>query len=507
MRLKKVLCVLLAVLSLTAVLPLCVSADTNLKEADVSKYPIIHFTGNMHALFINEGKTIFNPASMGTEMTKREADLNAAISALDLNKALDIAIEIFWAVLGPVQMNEDGDSINKNITCKHGTVANGVKWIGRYFFNFDWRLDPVENADILAKYVDEICKKEGKDKVNMYAVSGSGSILLAYLAKYGTSKVASVVENITMQNGTSFFGALATRDMTLNTEVLGHAKEVNGKSMADYSDLLQGLYNTGLLDILERIAKIMSPVAVNKLYEEAIIPLIFQMPAFWSYVPIKDYELAKAKLGFSKTNKYAKLVAKMDHYFYDIVAKQNQILDDVYSKMKFAVRAGYGRYNYPIGHNAFVTTDTTVDTKYATFGATCALPEHPFSPLHIQLDLSCGHNHVSPDHMVDASTCRYKEVTWIALNQRHQSEYSYSGWYEWWLQAKNPTVNSNPVFPQFSVWVAANKQRTGWDTFVTQDESYAPNYFVEFFEGVWGLLLGVWRYVWKLPTIWLDLIF
>ncbi|MBQ1966799.1 MAG: hypothetical protein II356_02365, partial [Clostridia bacterium] len=54
-----------------------------------------------------------------------------------------------------------------------------------YCFAYDWRLSPYDHVDRLHKYVLQVLETTGQSQVSMYARCMGGSLLSAYLERYG----------------------------------------------------------------------------------------------------------------------------------------------------------------------------------------------------------------------------------------------------------------------------------------------------------------------------------
>jgi hypothetical protein len=65
--------------------------------------------------------------------------------------------------------------------------------------------------------------------------------------------------------------------------------------------------------------------------------------------------------------------------------------------------------------------------------------------------VNCGHNHISPDNIIDASTCMFPEYTWFVKGMMHTNFNSdYHNLVKWILASETqPNVFDNPNFPQF----------------------------------------------------------
>ena len=68
-----------------------------------------------------------------------------------------------------------------------------------------------------------------------------------------------------------------------------------------------------------------------------------------------------------------------------------------------------------------------------------------------QAETNCGHDHVSPENFIDASTCAFPEYTWFIKGNGHNDfEEDYCEFIEWAIRYDGqPTVWSDEKYPQF----------------------------------------------------------
>ena len=64
---------------------------------------------------------------------------------------------------------------------------------GRYIFGYDWRLDPVESARELEKYIEQVKKITRHDKVVLCAHSEGTCVAASYISLYGSKNIEKVV--------------------------------------------------------------------------------------------------------------------------------------------------------------------------------------------------------------------------------------------------------------------------------------------------------------------------
>ncbi|MCL2301198.1 MAG: hypothetical protein FWC27_13735 [Firmicutes bacterium] len=488
----------LAAALLWSSLPPARAQGVDLRTADVSGHPTIRLAGGFHQLYFDEHtpeqRVAFDPLIIGGSPVPGE--LLEAAKALDFDRVVDIAKEAMWRWFGPIRMDENGESAAPNISADEGTYSDGNIFGEEISFHFDWRLDPVDNARRLHDFITLVRERRGIDRFNLFGMSGSGPILLAYLKLYGLDRAASVVFDISMHNGTTLFGEIAKRRLVLNADALSKTRILGaiGLDLGSMQPVLRALYETGLLDAASKLLTLASGRVVNRLYDEIIIPLVFTIPEIWAYVPVKDYEAAKQAL-FRGDPRYAGLVAKLDRYRNEVLAFADEVLLAAAGQVKVGVRAAYGFPQFPVGTGPAVQSDSLVDTAYASLGAVCAPLEAPFPSCYRQK--ACGgHSHISPDRLIDASACLLPDQTWFARDKPHGTETSYSGWYDWFLRAENATVFGSEKYPQFA-------EMTQLHVYVPlQAPEPAPCALAAALKAVGLRLLKIWRWLLLLPLFW-----
>jgi len=173
------------------------------------------------------------------------------------------------------------------------------------------------------------------------------------------------------------------------------------------------------------------------------------MPAVWAFITDDEiYENAKAAL-LADTEKYAGLIGKIDAYHYSVGNRANEILKLAASEIKLGLVCGYDCAPIPVGKTFLYQSDFLVATAGASGGAVCADYGKTLPADYVQA-VPCGHGHISPDRVIDASACALPEQTWFIKGYRHQYEYSGGGIYPWFLAFDGqPTVFSDAGYPQF----------------------------------------------------------
>ena len=115
------------------------------------------------------------------------------------------------------------------------------------------------------------------------------------------------------------------------------------------------------------------------------------------------------------------------------------------------VIAGYDMQRTPIVPSYMNDSDGTVDTKYASIGATVALLGEELPEDYVQAVDFGGTNYISPDNHIDASTCVLPESTWFVKDMLHCNNHDgHRALYHKLFESDTQlTVFSDAQYPQF----------------------------------------------------------
>jgi len=213
--------------------------------------------------------------------------------------------------------------------------------------------------------------------------------------------------------------------------------------------LLTVLDFTGVFDVLLCFVDCVLDRFKDRVYDELLIETFGYMPGVWSLVPDDYYEDAKAYMLNSEIN--AILIEKIDRYHYDVQCKADQLLQAAIDNgVIVGIISNYGLYGCPVSANPDAQTDYLIDTVYTSGGATCAELGSTLGDDYEQA-VNCGHNHISADRVIDASTCMFPEYTWFVKGMQHVKFNSDYRNLVYWilLQENQPDVFTNPQFVQF----------------------------------------------------------
>lgn len=444
---KRILSVILAAVMLFG----CASAAFAVYGCNCGTSPLIVVSG-MAAwpLVQDEGteneKQVFAPDTESILKLVGEIAGPLALFAVnkDYNKLGDSLIPAVKELLEPLACNADGSS-KYNITTniypesmenypefannteftanEPAVVREAVEKIGAdhvYYFNYDWRLDPMDHAKELRKYVEKAKAETGHDKVNLAGASMGGTIIASYLAMYGSDDI----DNFTMLSsaftGTSIVGNLYNGRLEINKDGLVRIlKEVVGVEAVNI--LFDALDKAGVFDILVNFADSLFANLQERIYDEVFQDTFITMPGIWDLIALEDYEDAKAYLLDPRTD--ANLIARVDNYHYNVQAKLPELLKEAMENgVKVNVVSHYNMQGVPITPSYNEQNDNVIDTKYTSGYAVCAYLDETLPADYKQQNTVCQdatHNHISADRIIDASTCLLPEQTWFLKNQKH----------------------------------------------------------------------------------------
>lgn len=324
------------------------------------------------------------------------------------------------------------------------------------YFSYDWRLDMVTLSAQLHDFVEYVMDATGAEKVNLVGFSMGTCVVMSYLHEYDYEYVNAVVLLAGAFNGASTCGEPFSGKLAFDAPMM--VKYINTMMGQDFGGyILQAIidvvYQAGIVDKLFNLAEELTDAVMADVYECAFKETFARMAGFWSLIPYDIYDEAKALLiGDNVSDAF---VEKIDYYHYEIQANNKQIIDTALERgINFAIIAKYGSGIPAVVESMNNIGDGVIDTSLEAYGATCAPIGETLGENYTQ-KIADGHNHVSPDTIIDASTCEYPEYTWFIKNLNH-ADHNMDEWalIKYLLTSENqPTVNDEGAPAQFLVSV------------------------------------------------------
>lgn len=425
---KKILSV---ILSLIMIFSLFVPALATEEKCDCGFNPVIYVAAlGSSTVYENYGtqeqRALFRPetAPLIEEAVSVILPVIPALMVGDYDKFGDALIGFVNSAFGALALDGDGNS-KENVYAVPEYPESGEHGIEHsFYFGYDFRLDPYTHADRLYETIQMMKELTGHDKVQLKASSMGGVVTMAYLERYGTEDIETIIfQNCPIQ-GTAVAGELYCRKFEINKDaLLNYALDAIPSLEQDFlQSFLYGLA-TALddLGVWSLLLSLVDPIVENlldRVYDEALIPIFGTLPGIWSFVPDEYYEEAKKCMVNEETQ--VGLIEKLDAYHYNVQCRAEEILNKANKEIKIYNVVGYDIQRTPLVTAYMNTSDGTVDAKYASVGAVTADIRSTFNEGYTQ-QIDDGHNHISPDFTIDASTCALPEQTWFIKDMLHST--------------------------------------------------------------------------------------
>ncbi len=433
-------------LALIIALSVSVTALASSGDCECGTLPVVFVHGfGSYAMYIDpesdSPESVFPPAT--DKILKSVPDILKVVNTLfitkNYEKCADALIDVVKELLGGIAFDGNGDPINnigllpnelptvdkhKGHNYDFDTHAENHADCDQYDFYYNYLLDPMLNAEYLNDYITCVKELTNHKKVDLVCHSQGNTIVAAYLQKYGAGSVNKTVFLSPAYLGLSMVGNLFNENIQLagkGDAFTLYFSGLLGKDPAGQlaSAIISSLNDACVLPYLLYTFQKLVDAQFNRVFDEALIEVFGTSPAVWSFCPDEYYESAKANM-FPDTEKYAGLIAKIDDYHYNVQCKLTDILDSAERQgMSFAICAGYNIPTIPISGEEEGQSDMLIDTKYMSIGATGAKPGKIFGEDYEQKNYAGGINYISPDRIIDASTCAYPDRTWFFKDQGH----------------------------------------------------------------------------------------
>ncbi|MBO5944573.1 MAG: alpha/beta hydrolase [Clostridia bacterium] len=357
-----------------------------------------------------------------------------------------------------------------------------------YFFTYDWTGDPVQIVKDLKAFIDSVKDQSGHKKVSINAESMGGAVVNLYLDTYGQSDIYNLVMANSAFNGLEMLGQLFTGNVEIDAKALTYliGQEVLGN--VEYAELVP--YIPVLEQLIPTINELMKNEAVKAMiYSRIFRPVFGYMASFWLLVPGYSFDDAKDFMfGVDKNanNLFAsesrdgvgsnllKIINKVGNASKNTDAMVDKLVNG-YSVLGYQVTApinfyanvtNYNRYIAPVTPSANWNSDGVIEVYNTSGFAVAADMGYTLGENYVQQNFK-DKNYISPDKVIDASTCQAPNNTWFIKNLGHVSyglEDGVADFYVWLLTAtEKQTINSNPEYPQFMYYNTLTSELMTWE--------------------------------------------
>ncbi len=477
---KKLISVILA----TVIFSLTIQPAFAEDVCDCGKTPLVVVSGmNVYPLIRDKGtpdeKQIWAPIIDIQDVALKAAyGIASAVIAQDWNKLGDAVVPVANKLLEPAACNADGDSKYSISTTtfpksmayypdvanggysESGLVHSACDRIGAdhtYLFNYDWRIDPLVNAEALNSLIETALAETNHKKVDLAVCSLGANQALAYLEKYGGNDIESCVFLSSAFGGSLVASEVFTKQIIIDKNVLKNFIDENVNSSENVNFIVNSLL--GILDCADVLDMILNLVnegtqaLLERAFNEVLIDTLCTIPGFWALIRENNYETAKTDL--LDPAKHAKLIARIDDFHYNVRVKRQEIINNVMQQgVTVSFCSHYNHTSIPVYPSAAGQNDGLVEATCTSGGATCAPFGSTFPAGYVQKNPLGGKNYVSQDNVIDASTCMFPDQVWFFKDVGHVAcpyGSDYNEFVFWLLDAKEqPTVWTDARYPQFS---------------------------------------------------------
>lgn len=351
-----------------------------------------------------------------------------------------------------------GNMLTDRYTVRYDKGLSG----GRITFEYDWRLSPEYNAEILEKFIDRVCREKGTAKVNLLGRCLGGNIVSAYLQNgKNLDKINKVIMYIPSTMGLSTIGAVFSGNIVIQSDAVENIANnliytknliedpfmqelvLSLIEMLNYATVL-GIGLDTLSFIIEKVRDNLIPRLVRDTYGS--------FPSFWAMCPAEDVDAA-VELCYGTDELKAEYEGTIEKIY-----SFKEIQLNAYARMKELKSSGmdimvlskYDTPNLPFSKDGLAQSDFFAETYRTSFGSTSPDFGKVFSDSYVNKMSENDKKFLSADLKVDASTCLFPETTWFIKHCTHADfPDSVDVIMNEFLTRDNFTVFSDERYPQF----------------------------------------------------------
>ena len=508
---------LVAVMLVTMIVPAFAAWGVGEDDCQCGKAPVIQVRGIGETLYVN-GEEVFSTDKIIEGILPVLPQLATFLTdTSNVDLFIDAAKQAVETIFAPVMYDNNGNRTNEvTVNCSSEPIkAEGfigfdpsseqtlaymisaaldaeldeTKSQGHsYYFTYDWTANPYDVADQLADFIEEVKEKSGHNTVSICAESMGGSVVNAYLAKnpFAGANIENLVMSNSAFNGLEMIGQLFTGNTDIDGAKLGELIKQEIMGNADYAALIPSI---GLLTtIAEKADEIIAADTDNRIYNEILIPVFGYIPSFWSLVPANKYDAAEKFMLKNAGNNLKSFVAG----YQSVVAGTGTRVAFMQTTFGGGVNyynvSNYNRYIAPVTPSANWNSDGVIETintsgfaNVANMGETLDVTYgDEYADKKAEFDANpeeflANNPLISPDFVVDASTCQSVKQTWFIKNLGHIAYDMNDGtgdFYVWLLTGTEKySVDSNPEYPQFMYYDTTIPMLMTWEDKKEMDET------------------------------------
>lgn len=497
---KKTICLVLTVIILVSMAVPCLAGDYDEK-------PTVYVIGSrVTHLYAADGSTIFPNDSVDIGEVIKEAlkpcleKLAVGMLTNDYEAWAQEFYDAFMKIFGGLALDKNGE-VSDGSYAEHPynySLPQKSSNYDSYDYRlwYDWRISPIETAELLKKYIEDVKRVTGEEKVNITGRCYGANVVQAYLTLYPEHALANVDDVAYLSSsvdGIDALGAFFSGDIEFDPQAVDNFADyyMENENLIEDAETKALVQTT--IDLLNYIS-VLGVTAdaledfIQKLKED-IFPLILRdsfagWPSYWAMVPAEKYEKARDFIFAGVEDEYAGFIKKCDDYHKEVQLKAEETLKALnQSGIDFYMVSKYNFPDFPVYKGATALSDGSTTVYRQSFGATCSshgevLPESYISSL-------ADTRYLSPDHKIDASTCLFPETSYFIKNLHHESFPGAINNFAMKLMNHEATV-SGGEFAQYLLYNGTSNLEVvnGIDEDGTKEEEPKQLIFIRFFTAI-----------------------
>ncbi len=439
---KKILSVLLSLIMVLSLYTPAFAADEQTAEIDYDGYPVVIVRGiDFMGLTKSDGSKamklraidIFDlilDVLVGTVIDKNEKALPEAI------------VDFVWDFMGPVANNPDGTSMDEDVSMvqydsnmadhmefysqlrdkgENGVVRSVSETIdleNTYYFTYDWRKSPDLLAAELNELIETAKSQTKKNKVHIACCSMGGMVTTAYMYYYGHDSLDSVTYLSAANNGTYVCGDALNGDIHFTPETLTNT--FNGMISGNFNVVMRVLMafanGLGIMDMLCDFLNGFIEENTEYAYGDCLRDIFGTALGLWALCPDGQYRSGVEFIFTGYEEKYAPLLEKLDEVEEFVLSTEETTMAAYNDGVKISILSNYNKALTPVSDSAFLNGDGALETELTSSFATVA----PFGEtLSDEYIATRDAKYISPDKVIDASTCLLPDSTWFVSGAGH----------------------------------------------------------------------------------------
>ncbi len=435
---KKILAVILSVLTLFVMLSVAAGAVATKAE---ETYPVVYISGYSGNLYtdkydINSEKIYPTGVDIGARVKEAlvpclaELALGAATDNYD--SYCDALYEAVAPIYDDLRLNPDG-TVKDNSGNKFNPESNfGISYAkydcGEVYVYHDWRISPLTLAEELDVIINKVIAKTGKDKVNLLGRCFGSNVVSSYIQIFGSEKVNKAVYYVPSTLGIGLIGSIFSGHLDINAknidlyvqELTKYENIIEDGMIKDFINVMLSIFEqASILDFgVDALDKLLDKISSN-LIPRLVRTSYGSFPSFWSMVP-DEYFADALEFVYNTDELKEEYAGTIDL----ITAYHDEVQKNAFDSLQSGAVESFviSKYNLPsaplFGRNN-PNSDAVAEVKYTSFGATAAEYGTSLTEDYIAAMPEEALAFLSPDEKIDASTCAVPERTWFIKNSYH----------------------------------------------------------------------------------------